>query len=251
MANFRCGNLWPKWWPAHRHRWGSNYFKNWDETPVNKDFIDSLQCNSCYSTSHSRDALAKVLLSWYCQVLVAELWLLHRHITLGWSLLWDSVDVDQNRISPGDWYALKKYHFEIRTEILAGLPYKNTEASDGSRRQVTYIEADSNTLYMMNQRHKQVLRNWDRWFRQKENDPDHDAVEWNDWFQSWLHGYDNLEAQWVWFRDCQKELLTKPEAVIEWALGDKGGVDVQLHDIWKQVATKLSKNWTSPEIMEL
>lgn len=249
MANFRCGNHWPKWWPAGQHRWGDNLWNNWDGVPITLDFINKLRCHTCYASDHGRDALAKVLIQWYTECLISDLWQLQRHLSLGWSLAWDSLDSERMRyVQPGEWFASQRYHFEIRAEVMADLPW--TDPHD-KRKGISYIGLDTEALQTLSRGHKRLEEKWGTWYKQKPNTVEDPTSEWNDWFNSWMKGYGSLNAQWIWLGDCKHEILKRPEAIVEWALGDNGNVDVQVSDIWKQVTEKLSTNWTSPEIVDI
>ncbi|KAK6082778.1 hypothetical protein SCUP234_04102 [Seiridium cupressi] len=242
MGAFRCSNHWPKWWLAYQHRWGESLWENWDGTVVDGAFIDALRCNSCYAAANGRDAFAKVVLEWYIENLVAELHRAQQYLARGWLLVWNTVDIERSAyVRPGDWYAPKQYHFNIRSDVLSNLPWKNPH---NKRKGVTYITADEKTLQNLNQGHKILKEHLGTWHIRTEHDDNSPLSQWNDWFGSWMMGYDNLEAQWIWLRDCKKEILKRPEALVEWALGDKDAVNVNSLDIWGQATEKLSRKWS-------
>jgi hypothetical protein len=248
MAAFRCAGHWPKWWLAHQHRWGERLWDNWDGTAVEKDFVEGLRCHACYAALHGRDAFAKVMLEWYIEYLIADTWILHRHMLLGWDLIWRMVDSERSiNVSPGDWYAPKQYHFDIQSQILAGLPWKDPRDKNKG---IAYFTSDEETIQILNQKHKRLKENMGKWLVRSDldNDP---TSHWNDWLGSWMGGYDNLEAQWVWFRDCKKEILRRPEALVEWALGDQGAVNVDPLEVWGRVSAKLGRKWTDPDVKEI
>ncbi|RYP71655.1 hypothetical protein DL769_004649 [Monosporascus sp. CRB-8-3] len=207
MRAYRCGGRWPKWWPACRHRWGTQ-FKNWDKTPVNEEFINSMRCNSCYAAEHGEDKLSQTLAEWFHLLADIQIRELEYMLNYGWSSVWGSVDpsISSKRIE-----IPRKYHFQVRSEVLAGLPWKDY---DDKFRGIDYERAD---LQLLNKKHKLWVQLLPKWYEK----PEPTSLHWPDfvdWFECWMDGYDRLEANWVWLRKCEEELKEKPKILAEWAL---------------------------------
>ncbi|ETS81060.1 hypothetical protein PFICI_06062 [Pestalotiopsis fici W106-1] len=245
FAAFRGGSHWPKWWPAHQHRWGTSW-ENWDGRNVDRSFIEGLRCHSCYAAVHGRQALMTVLIEWYTYFLLGELHFLLPKFAMGWSCLYratmDGPDVHT-------WYHVPaRYKFDVLTEVMAGIPW---EDPDDKREGIENVMlADRETLRTMNEKHKILKKHWGTWFvpnPQEHTLPD----EFNDWIISWVDGYDSLEAKLLWLRGCREELLKRPSAILEWALNDKtagDGLDIDAKAMWKNMAKTLSEMWGQPEI---
>ncbi|KAI1840815.1 hypothetical protein JX266_012963 [Neoarthrinium moseri] len=246
MAAYRVGNVWPKWWVAYQHHWGADTMKNWDGRTVNEAFLEGLRCHSCYAKENGREKFAQVLLEWYMCLLFPATLSARRNLDMGWTFAWQSVNKANNPyVQPNDWSVREKYIFNIRTEILAGIPWKNTDKRNG----VDYKNADAKTLDMLREKHAHLKASFKKWYHPP--DPTHHLSSWNDWYGSWVNGYEAQEAQWLWLRDCKTEVLKRPEAVVNWALGDQEGVDIDAEVIWNKVCNKYRKIWDSEHISEV
>lgn len=205
MRAFRCGGMWPKWWPGYRARGGTN-FVNWDGSVVNEEFINGMLCNSCYASKHGEAKLLETLTKWFMRLADVYNCGLEYMFYYGWWAIWYSIDQGSTRGLRG---IPRKYHFEIRTEVLAGVPWVDY---DDKRKGVQYDKAD---LQALNKKHKAWMEIYSRY----RKDPTAEFLlrDGADWFDTWMRGYDRLEAQWVWLKKCREEIEKRPESLLDWA----------------------------------
>jgi hypothetical protein len=257
MAEYRCGNVWPKWRIAHQHIWGPGIMENWDERHVNSEFIEALRCHSCYAGEHGRDELANDLLRWYNGLLIPDLLLLERHLQLGWMRIWRSVvNEPRSYVGPGDWRPRTKHIFDIRTEVLSGLPWMNPDKKGGGIR--NYRELDQKTIAVLHMAHGRLKEAFHTWFEQVPPMPMgmrarryRQPNEWNDWVLSWIKGYNALEEQFMWLRECRDEVINRPQSLVNWALGDGAGTGVSGAEMWEERSEFYREKWTSEDLASI
>ncbi|KAI4598789.1 hypothetical protein KJ359_002681 [Pestalotiopsis sp. 9143b] len=257
LAAFRIGNHWPMWWPAWRHRWapapGEITWENWDGRKMDEQFINDLRCHACLAAVSGRAHLTKALLEWYSDFLLAGLWRAQNCLAMGWGLLYRAAMDGPERNT--EYTVPQRYKFEVLSQVLAGLPW---EDPDDKRKGVSVVHANAGMLRTMNEKHKVLTKNWDTWFIPNTEEYSH-PTEFNNWVNSWVKGYDNLEAQVLWFRACRDEIRGNGSngaaAVLQWALGGEMDLEevsnVDGNAIWRERAASLGQKWSSTDIAEL
>lgn len=246
MAAFRCGNTWPKFWPAYRHIWGSFMF-NWDDRCVDKDFVEGLRCHSCFAAEHGRDELAKALLRFYDAFLIPDLVRADHDLQLGWMRVFNSVSAEEKYTRPGEWFARPKHFFDIRTQILSGLPWKTPD--DKSQGISNYRDINQQTLEAMHEKHERLKKMFPVWYNLEVATTGYrQSDDWNDQFISWLNGYEALEERFVWLRQCREEAITRPQSLVSWALGDQEGADVSGAEMWEEMSEFYRNKWSALDL---
>lgn len=196
---FMFGSFWGHWQPhpaSAQSIWHeSGGFRNWDWTRVSESMIDNLLCNNCHVAERGRDAFRDEFfrfLTWIVEVLQFNM---ESPLSYGWGFLHGASN-----------YCHKTFKKQVRHFL--EMPYRRTRFRRGNNG-YTYDDVALFRLY------------FNQWLELRERLIQEGKAEWireDTWFGTWIHAYDEIEANWRWFKGIQLEVETRNEALVDWVL---------------------------------
>ena len=217
MAAFRIGNMWIRWWPAQKHRWGARSSENWDGKKITEDFVNNLKCSPCYLAAHGEAALTNTLERWFHDVYDVDWSALMRNLPIGWTYIRSMVTKGDDVGYLGSWAPRQKARSQIKSEILSYIPWNTVGGIDSEA--IDYAVINDQKLDDLKALHRKLVNAWTSWFSQPFGADGNFAMESRDESLScWLKGYSNMDAQLRWYRGIHEAMATDSSALLSWAL---------------------------------
>lgn len=207
LRHFRIVGFYQNWQPRVHpdpaRRRDRDPTLTWDGREVTLSLLNSARCNSCFALANGREALGSVLLECLDRLLHFQLISLSSKLKKAWGY-WSPL-LHGGKM-PREYAAEFRWHME-KTPCLQQT--KNVTHSD---------------IAMLRLR----LTQWkDLWERMKANgDTGWASCDLDDWYEQTVREFDEVEGHWLCTVGCREELAERPEALVEWALGEGRGESV-------------------------